>query len=49
MLGKNTFNVLPALIIYAAASDNNSKTFSSLPPLDHKNLKPSLTKREIIE
>lgn len=49
MLGKNTFNVSPALIIYGAASDNNSKTFSSLTPLGHKILKPSLTKREIVE
>jgi hypothetical protein len=49
MLGKNTYNVLPAFIIYGAASDNNSKTFSSLPPLGHKILKPSLTKRAIVE
>jgi hypothetical protein len=46
---ENKFNVLPAFIIYGAASGNNSKTYSSLPPLGHKILKPSLTKCAIVE
>jgi hypothetical protein len=49
MLGKNKFNVLHAFIIYGAASDNNSKTFTLIPPHSHKILKPSLTKRERVE